>query len=129
MLTLATRVAEDFGRTLAGLDKTAYGYPQSLLPHDKAQIKTALRTLLKVVGNDPKVGESLARAYVYLAQFVPDEDAELIQSSQSVLSGDGQSGDLGEVAIAMQRINEIKLAMETALSEVELLRQGRDPAS
>lgn len=128
MLALATRVVEDFGRTLAGLDKTAYGYPESLLPHDKSRIRAALRTLLKAVGNDPQVGESLARAYVYLAQFVADEDAALIQASQTLLSGDGQSsGDLSEVAVAMQRINEIKLAMEKALSEVEHLRQGSNP--
>ena len=125
MLSIATRVAEDFSHVLSSLDRTAYGYPESKLPHSKDRIREALALLLENVG-DHAVAESLAQAYVYLAQFVPDADAALIQRSQDLLSGDAQAASDGagydDAATAMRKINDIKLAMERAVEEVREIR-------
>src|SRR3569833_472318 len=82
MLALATKVLTDYGKVLAQVQPGLHGLPESLLPHSKQQIRGAILMLLENL--DPQqtaIKESLARGYVYLAQFVPDEDAALINSN------------------------------------------------
>ena len=83
---------------------------------DPDRIRTAIRVLLDHVPADQvELREGLARGYVYLAQFVADDDAALIAEGSAALHG----GPVGEAAEpAMRLINRIKLDMERALEEL-----------
>lgn len=116
MLALATRLVSDYGKVLGQVMPGTYGLPQSLLPHSKDRIRTAIRLLLDHVPADQvELREGLARGYVYLAQFVADDEAALIAEGSAALCG-GPSGEAAEPA--MRLINRIKLDMERALEEL-----------
>ena len=111
MLALATKVVGDYGKVLARVQPGLQGMPESLLPYSKTKIRDAILMLLKHLQPEHSaVKESLARGYVYLAQFVPDADAAL-----AVDAGPHQ----GEPA--MRLMNRVKLDMERALDELHAL--------
>ena len=117
MLALATRVVSDYGKVLAQVAPGVYGLPESLLPYPKERIREALRFLLQNVTQEhPELREGLARGYVYLAQFVSDQDAETI--ARGAATATGQSPDEGDAEPAMRLINRIKAEMEQALDEL-----------
>ena len=117
MLALATKVVSDYGKVLARVEPGVYGLPQSLLPHSKDRIRTAIRLLLRSLpGEHVELREGLARGYVYLAQFVGDEEAAIISSGSASLMGGDASSAAAEPA--MRLINRIKLEMERALEEL-----------
>lgn len=109
MLALATKVVTDYGRVLAQVQPGLHGMPESLLPHSRRQIRDAIRMLLEHLEPEhTALKESLARGYVYLAQFVPDADA---------MSRNAKPGAAPDLA-AMRLMNRIKLDMERALEEL-----------
>jgi hypothetical protein len=117
MLALATKVVGDYGKVLARVAPDVYGLPVSLLPHPKAQIREAIVSLLEQLGADQvEIKEGLRRGYVYLAQFVSDEEAEIVSRGQASIAGAG--GDAASAEPAMRIINRIKLEMEKALEEM-----------
>jgi hypothetical protein len=117
MLALATRVVSDYGKVLAHVSPGVYGLPQSLLPYPKERIRAALRFLLQEVApGHPELREGLARGYVYLAQFVEDNDADII--ARGAASASGMAQDDGNAEPAMRLINRIKAEMELALEEL-----------
>ncbi|UXI67198.1 hypothetical protein [Tahibacter amnicola] len=117
MLALATRVVSDYGKVLARVSPGVYGLPESLLPYPKARIRMALQYLLQHVAEEhPELREGLARGYVYLAQFVADDQAEIIARGTATASGVG--ADEGDAEPAMRLINGIKAEMERALDEL-----------
>jgi len=115
MLALATKVVSNYGKVLARVQPGLQGMPESLLPHSKTQIRDAILMLLKHVEPEHKaVKESLARGYVYLAQFVPDSDAALLKP--------GTNADANPRSEpAMRLMNRVKLDMERALEELTAL--------
>lgn len=122
MLALATRVVTDYGKVLASVRPDVYAMRQSLLPHPKQRIHEALSFLLQQMPMDQlELREGLARGYVYLAQFVPDEDAAIIAAGQADLTG-GTDADAAAAGKANRLINQIKADMEQALEEVRNLR-------
>lgn len=118
MLAMATRVVTDYGKVLAAVRPDVYALPQSLLPHPKERIREALRALLlEMPADQVELREGLARGYVYLVQFVPDQHAAIITRGQAGLSGADESGSAA-AAYANRLINEIKAAMEAAVEEI-----------
>jgi hypothetical protein len=118
MLALATKVVGDYGKVLARVAPDVYGLPQSLLPHPKTQIREAIVSLLEQLGPDQvEIKEGLRRGYVYLAQFVSDDEAEIVSRGQATINGTG-SGDAASAEPAMRIINRIKLDMERAVEEM-----------
>lgn len=110
MLALATKVVTDYGRVLAQVQPGLHGVPESLLPHSKPQIRDAIVMLLQHLEPEhTALRESLARGYVYLAQFVPDADATVLSESP---------GAAPSSIPAMRLMNRIKLDMERALEEL-----------
>lgn len=117
MFGMATRVVSDYGKVLARVEPGVYGLPESLLPHTRETIRYAITTLLKQLGpGHPEVKEGLRQGYVYLAQFVADEEAELVSRGQASVAGNRTDDDSAEPA--MRIINRIKLDMERALEEM-----------
>jgi hypothetical protein len=118
MLALATKVVSDYGKVLARVQPGLNGLPESLLPHSKAQIRNAIVVLLENLEPEhTALKESLARGYVYLAQFVPDADAQ-------VLAAPGGASLTAGSEPAMRLLNRIKLDMERALEELHALGVG-----
>ncbi|HEX6833604.1 MAG TPA: hypothetical protein VF132_08720 [Rudaea sp.] len=118
MLALATKVVSDYGKVLAQVVPGVHGLPESLLPHSKPQIRSAIVMLLENLEPEhTALKESLARGYVYLAQFVPDSDAAVLQRSPSGTPTDSRPGGANGES-AMRLINRIKLDMEKALEEL-----------
>ncbi|MHB8447579.1 MAG: hypothetical protein ACYC7G_05080 [Rudaea sp.] len=110
MLALATKVVTDYGRVLAQVQPGLHGVPESRLPHSKAQIRDAIVMLLQHLEPEhTALKESLARGYVYLAQFIPDADADVLSESP---------GAAPSSIPAMRLMNRIKLDMERALEEL-----------
>lgn len=118
MLALATKVVTDYGKVLAKAPPGLYGLPQSLLPHSKDQIRRAIKMLLKNIGPEhAELKEGLTRGYVYLAQFVPDDQAQKLANGQT--PANPSAGQ--ETEYAMRLINQIKLDMERALEELRAM--------
>lgn len=125
MLGMATKVLNDYGKVLSGIETSRYGLPESCLPHSKTAIREATKTALGHVGADqPAIREGLIRGYVYLCQFVPDEEAEVLLATEIP---DDPSFDLTASHEAVRIISRIKLEMERALEEVRYL--GLVPAA
>jgi hypothetical protein len=122
MLALATKVVRDYGKVLAEVIPGVHGLPESLLPHSKEQIRSAIAMLLENLEPEhTALKESLARGYVYLAQFVPDTDAAVIASGAN--GRDSGALDPGNES-AMRLINRIKLDMERALEDLRRFGLG-----
>jgi len=116
MLALATKVVRDYGKVLAEVIPGVHGLPESLLPHSKAQIRSAIAMLLENLEPEhTALKESLARGYVYLAQFVPDADAAVLGRGAG---GQGSAQVDNNNESAMRLINRIKVDMERALEDL-----------
>lgn len=116
MLALATKVVGDYGKVLARVAPDVYGLPESLLPHSKRAIREAIVSLLEQLGPDQvEIKEGLRRGYVYLAQFVADDEAEIVSRGQASIN---RGGDTASAEPAMRIINRIKLDMEKAVEEM-----------
>ena len=119
-LQQAQIIVNEYGKVLATLDGSVYGLPESSLPHAKDKIKSAIHLLLwELEGESSQVCESLAQAYIYLAQFIPDEEAAIVASGQTFLkSSDFDDEHIDEAEQAARIINRIKLEMEALLDDV-----------
>ncbi len=121
MQKLATKVVAQYGKTLAQLEPGLYGFPESWLPYQKEQIRTAIIHLLKRIGPENNdIREGLVNGYVYLAQFIPDVEANLVARGQAALSSPMANIDaLKDAPKALKIINTIKLEMEQSLDEIK----------
>ncbi len=119
MLSLATRILKDYGRCLAEVEPGSYGLPQSFLPYSKEKIAEAHRVTLAELGLErPELREALIRGYVYLQQFVSDDEAQQIADAHELLDPFGNpdaAAATDENRAALEVVNRIKLAMEQAL--------------
>ena len=117
MLGMATKVVSDYGKVLSLVEPGVYGLPESLLPHTRESIRLAILTLLRELGPEhPEVKEGLRQGFVYLAQFVADNDADMVSRGQASVAGSGTDDESAEPA--MRIINRIKLDMEHAVEEM-----------
>ena len=131
-------IVSDYGKLLSTIEPSIYGTPLSMLPHDKEIIKAAIQTLLlNIENNNEAINDGLTQAYVYLAQFIPDEQAKIAEQGRSILESDNldiknipqadmptenantESLELANQAV--QTINGIKTEMENLMNEIRLL--------
>lgn len=128
MLNLAMRILKDYGHCLAQVEPGSYGLPQSFLPYPKAQIAEAHRVTLGALGGErPELREALIRGYVYLQQFVTDDEAQQIAEAHELLDPFGNpdgapASEENEAALAI--VNRIKLSMERALETAKAWSAG-----
>lgn len=119
-LKQAEEIVNAYGKVLAQLDAGNYGHPVSLLPYERDEIKSAIQLLLwELEGENQDICNSLAQSYVYLAQFVPDDEADIIAEGQRfLLSSDFDDMHIEEAGEAARIINRIKLEMEEMILDV-----------
>ena len=120
-------ILSDYGNLLSNTQPSVYGLPESLLPHDKSVIKSAIKCLLESEElSEAKIRNSLIEAYVFLAHFISDYDAQLIDNiQQNWESSSLENIDLEKSQSANRIVNSIKLEMERLLNEVELIQRTR----
>jgi hypothetical protein len=122
----AQRIVNEYGGVIMSTAKLYYGAPASLLPHSKERIKSAiLQTalglhLLKKL--DQVILKRLRDAYIYLAEFIPDPEAQRAARFAAALS----SGDLQRIADSslektLTRSRAITLEMVTLAAEFDAL--------
>lgn len=119
-IKLAERILNDYCQVLDLADVSLYGMPDSLLQYSKTQIKQAIRTALADLQNDEAdLRESLILSYLHLAQFIPEEQADITRRGQeAILSGDMNHPDMQHGEEAIRIINGIKHEMEELKHEV-----------
>jgi hypothetical protein len=120
MLALATKVLNDYSKMLAQLEPSNLGFADSFLPHSKTAIREATKTALQHLGTgEPTLREALIRGYVYLEQFVPDAQAEVLMFA--AMPGEESDQHTGQEAALI--VAEIKQRMEAALQEISGIRK------
>jgi len=119
-IRVAEKIINDYCQVIQVADASLYGLPESLLQYSKEQIKQAIFTALAELHIDEiDLRESLIHSYLHLAQFIPDEQAEITHRGQeAILSGDINHPDLQLGDQAVRIINEIKTEMEDLKTEV-----------
>ena len=119
-IKVAEKIINDYCQVIQITDVSLYGMPISLLQYSKTQIKQAIFTALAELHVDEiDLRESLIHSYLHLAQFIPDDQAEITQRGQeAILSGDINHPDLAIGEQAVRIINDIKSEMEVLKSEV-----------
>lgn len=127
----AQKVVGDFGRMLAEERDRNWGLPLSQLPHDKDRIKDAIQALILEVGeSEPQLVNSLAEAYVLLAQFIEDADAEKLARGEVALKSNDPEHEYWSYADEANKIvNAIKADMEVLIEEIRLFIQHNEKKS
>jgi hypothetical protein len=130
-------IVSEYGKLLSVIEPSLYGTPVSRLPYDKEVIKSAIQTLLlNLESTNEGINDGLTQAYVYIAQFIPDEQVEIAErgrvileseklNSNSELTGnestETSSENLELANQAVQTLNRIKTEMENLMNEIRLL--------
>ena len=116
MIGLATKVLKDYSKVLATLEPEHLGFAETFLPHSKTAIREATRVALANVGADqPAIREALIRGFIYLEQFVPEPEAEVLITA--ALQGDADADPLLH-AQAQWLLERIRADMQNALIEI-----------
>ena len=118
----AQKIVNAYGHVLANLSDGTWAHPISSLPYDPDTIKNAIHLLLwELKGQDKIICNSLAQSYVFLCQFIDDDDADMVNNSQNMLqSSDFDQEGLINAEQAQGIINRIKLDMETLMEDVKV---------
>ena len=129
-IKVAEKIINDYCQVIELADASLYGLPESLLQYSKAQIKQAIFTALaELHADEVDLRETLVQSLLYLAQFIPDEQVDIIHRGQdAILSGDINHPDLPHGEEAIKIINGIKTEMEELKSEANayILKKYRE---
>lgn len=137
-IELAEIVVSEYGKLLSTIEPSLYGIPRSKLPYDKEVIKSAIQTLLlNIERSNEGIHDGLTQAYVYIAQFIPDEQVEIAERGRTILESEKLNTENTEQTVAsplmsnaenleianqaVQTLNGIKTEMENLMNEIRLL--------
>ncbi|MCB1598578.1 MAG: hypothetical protein R3F18_05345 [Lysobacterales bacterium] len=120
MLALAGRILRDYGRVLGEIEPGCCALPRSFLPHPRTAIREATLHVLAGLGQgDEALRDALIRGFVFLAQFVEDEEAERVALGQAQMDTlaleAGEEPQSPQALDALRVVNRIKLEMEQSL--------------
>jgi hypothetical protein len=122
MIEEANDTLRVYNDTLTRAAQMGEALPESMLPFPREQIKNAL-LVAYFCDPDTKFREQLKMAYVYLAEFIPDEEATLsLRVAAAVKSDDPvQVRALGEENIGRWRNsrNAVKADMQRLSQEFD----------
>lgn len=132
MLAVAGKILRDYGKVLGEIEPGCAALPRSFLPHPRGAIQEAtLRVLATLSPGDDALRDALIRGFVFLAQFVDDDDAERVAEGQAQM--DALALDAGaepqslQALEALRVVNQIKVEMEQAL--LQACQAARIPLS
>ncbi len=120
MLALAGRILRDYGRVLGEIEPGCCALPRSFLPHSRTAIREATLQVLAGLGQgDEALRDALIRGFVFLAQFVDDDEAERVAAGQAQMDTlaleAGEEPQSPQALDALRVVNRIKLEMERSL--------------
>lgn len=120
MLAVAGKILRDYGRVLGEIEPGCCALPRSFLPHPRGAIQEAtLRVLATLSPTDEALRDALIRGFVFLAQFVDDDEAERVAEGQAQLDNlaleAGVEPQSPQAVDALRVVNRIKMEMEQAL--------------
>lgn len=126
-LDTAEKVIAAYGSVLASMEPSFYGLPLSKLPYTITEIKDAIYCILNVLDdNDQQITDSLSNAYMYLGQFIPDDEILTVQQALGTLNDSQQAtDDINDIEQAGFITSKIKLRMENNLEEIQLFLSSR----
>ncbi len=121
-LESAEKVISAYGQVLATMEPSFYGLPISKLPFTITEIKDSIYCVLNVLeGDNPEIKDSLTSAYMFLGQFLPDDEILTVQQALGVLKDATQApSDATDIEQAGFITSKIKLRMENNLEEIQL---------
>ena len=121
-LESAEKIVSAYGKILATMDPSFYGLPLSKLPFTITEIKDSIYCVLNVLdGDNQEIRNSLTNAYMYLGQFIPDDEILIVQQALGELKDSTQaSKDASNIEQAGFITSKIKLRMEDNLEEIQL---------
>ena len=130
-LEQAERIVSAYGALLAHLKHVNTALPASLLPHPKQDIKQAIQTLLWEIDDiNAAVRNSLIQAYVYLEQFIVDNEVETVARGQAAIqSADPEHPDWAYADEANRIITQIKMNMEDAMQDMRIFLDSAKTAA
>ncbi len=113
VVKLATDVICDYGETIENTSKLMFGAPESMLPYKKKYIREAIVILLNLMKDKnacedfrdecPEIADSiltnkyynaLRLAYVKLAHFIPDKEAELALKASALFNNSRKAEEI-----------------------------------
>jgi len=118
----AESIVNTYGALLNNLKHVNTALSVSLLPDKKDVIKQAIQTLLwELEGLDDITRNSLVQGYVFLEQFLPEDQVEILARGQAAIqSADPEHEDWAYADQANNIVTNIKVAMENALQEMSI---------
>ncbi len=118
----AESIVNTYGALLNNLKHVNTALSVSLLPEKKEVIKQAIQTLLwELEGLDDITRNSLVQGYVFLEQFLPEDQVEILARGQAAIqSADPEHEDWAYADQANNIVTNIKVAMENALQEMSI---------
>ena len=118
----AESIVNTYGALLNNLKHVNTALSASLLPEKKDVIKQAIQTLLwELEGLDDITRNSLVQGYVFLEQFLPEDQVEILARGQAAIqSADPEHEDWAYADQANNIVTNIKVAMENALQEMSI---------
>ena len=121
-LEFSEKVVSAYGKLLSTMEPSFYGLPLSRLPYTITEIKDAIYTILNAIGpDDLEITESLTNAYMFLGQFVSDDEILTVTHALKNLKNTTQaSTDTDDIEQAGFITSKIKLRMENNLEEIQL---------
>ncbi|VAW92190.1 hypothetical protein MNBD_GAMMA23-236 [hydrothermal vent metagenome] len=126
-LESAEKIITVYGQLLATMEPSFYGLPLSKLPFTITEIKDSIYCILNVLEDDNKeIKDSLTNAYVFLGQFVPDDEILTVHQALGVLKNATQApSDATDIEQAGFITSKIKLRMENNLEEIQMFLSAK----
>lgn len=115
------KIINEFGKVLEKISNMTFGAPESLLPYEKDLIKKAIKLNLDLLDTDDQETRNLLEVgYMHLANFIPDEEAEIASKGQAALmSKDLNHKDLGHTEQAIKISEKISGEQKALLNEIK----------
>jgi len=126
-LEFAEKALAAYGNILATIEPSFYGLPLSKLPYTVTEIKDSIYTVLNTIDNNQKqIIDSLTNAYMFLGQFISDDEVFIVQQALAHLKTSNKaSSDTNDIELAGFITSKIKIKMENNLEEIQLFLSER----
>lgn len=126
-LEFAEKALAAYGKILAATEPSFYGLPLSKLPYTINEIKDSIYAVLNSIDtSDKQIIDSLTNAYMFLGQFISDDEILIVQQALSNLKDSNKaSADTSNIEQAGFITSRIKVNMENNLEEIQLFLSER----
>ena len=126
-LEFAETALAAYGKLLIQIEPSFYGLPLSRLPYTITELKDSIYAVLNTIGNNnTQIIDSLTNAYVFLGQFIPDDEILIVQQALDNLKNSTiAASDTKNIERAGFITSKIKIKMENNLEEIQLFLSKR----